>query len=500
MIEKTYNELYIDFLEAEKDLDIKLDKWQVQVVEHEGNAVLRTGRQVGKSTVIARKASGFCTEYVNTVVLILAASQRQSSLLFNKVLQRLTRFNDFIIEKHGNYIDDHEFSGRQNQLKRKEHNRRWGLFEGIPTKTEIRIKQEINRGLLPADEDWTNFNRDEEYVIYSLPAGKTGAYIRGLTIDLRIVDEAAFVAEEVYVAVNPMLAVSKKKRGLGWDILLSTPYGKGGYFYNSCGDDDYREWHISSELCPRIPRDYLTKERNRMSKVEYAQEYLGEFVDEYNQFFPTKLIKKLMTFTNWDRKTEYNVNAAYYLGIDPARYGQDEAAFVSSELHKKIFKIVHCEEKKKAEGKAITSLRDFSLVLHGFFKYKRIFNDDTGVGGGLTDLLQEALGKSRVVGINNASKRVFDSEGERRKGILKEDLYSNALSMMEKSAELMNQGKEPSMLIINNLKLLRSLKSVQFEYTKDRNLRIHGKYTHLAEAFVRCCWAMQSKGLKLFVA
>lgn len=483
-------ELYKEFVIEELEQDIKLDKWQDQVIEHKGNSVLRTGRQVGKSTVIARKASGFCTEYENTVVLILAASQRQSSLLFNKVLSRLTRFHHFIIEKHGNYVDDQEKSGRQNQMLRKEHNRRWGIFDGIPTKTEIRLKNSKNRGKIREDKDWINFNRDEEYVIYSLPAGKSGAYIRGLTIDLRIVDEAAFVPEEVYVAVNPMLAVSKKKRGLGWDILLSTPYGKGGYFYNSCNDDDYREWHISSELCPRIPSDYLKKERDRMSKVEYAQEYLGEFVDEFNQFFSTKLIKSCMTFTAWDRKEEYNHNAAYYLGIDPARYGQDESAFVSGELYHKKFKIVHCEEIKVITGQSLPKLRDFSLILHDQFNYKRIFNDDTGIGGGLTDILQEVLGKSRVVALNNASKRVFDSDGERRKGILKEDLYSNALRMMEKG----------EITIINNLRLLRSLKGIQFEYTKDRNLRIHGKYSHLAEAFVRCCWAMQAKGLKLFVA
>ena len=311
-----------------------------------------------------------------------------------------------------------------------------------------------------------------------------------MKIDLLIADEAAFIPEEVWVAVKPMVAVSKMTRGLGWILLLSTPYGKGGYFYDCCGDVDFRQWHINSELCPRIPRDFLKKERDRMSKAEYAQEYLGEFVDEFNQFFSTKLIKSCMNFTEWNRKEEYNSNAAYYLGIDPARYGQDEAAFVSGELFKKKFKIVHCEEVKVVAGKSLPKLRDFSIILHDQFNYKRIFNDDTGIGGGLTDILQEALGKSRVVALNNASKRVFDQNGEKRKGILKEDLYSNALRMMEKG----------EITIIDNLRLLRSLKCIQFEYTKDRNLRIHGKYTHLAEAFVRCCWAMQAKGLRLFAA
>jgi len=483
-------DLYLRFEELEKETDMALDKWQIQVMDHEGDCALRCGRQVGKSTVIARKAAKISLKYQNTVTLMIAASQRQSGLIFNKVLARLLRFNDFVVNMKGKYREDLEKSARQNKIMKKEHEKRWGVFDNMPTKTEIRLKKFSNWGKLESDNDWEYFRRDEEYVIYSLPAGKTGAYIRGLTIDFRIADEAAFIPEEVWLATNPMLAVQKEKRGLGWDILLSTPFGKGGFFYNCCYDKDYRHWHISSEMCPRIPRDYLAKEKERLNKAEYAQEYLAEFTDDFNQFFPTSLIKKCMTFMNWDIEKDHNPNASYYMGMDPARYGQDEAAFVAGEMLRKKYKVVYCDEKKKISGKAITSLRDYALALNSKFNFRRIFNDDTGVGGGLTDLLQEELGKSKVIGLNNASKRIRLGADERNKGILKEDLYSNALAMMEKG----------DIEIINNLKLLRSLKSVQFEYTKDRNLRIHGKYTHLAEAFVRCCWAWQSKGLKLFVA
>lgn len=484
----SWYKLYQEFEEWEKAHDLVFDKWQQQVLEHEGNCALRCGRQVGKSTVIARKAARFSMKYENTVVLNIAASQRQSNLIFAKIHAHLLRFNEFVLDKAGRYKEDMEKSARQNQLLRKEYERRWSIFDGTPTKTQLNIKKFSNWGKMPTDKDWELFRRDEEYVIYSLPAGKTGAYIRGLKIDLLIADEAAYIPEEVWVAVKPMIAVSKKMKGLGWIVLLSTPFGKGGYFYESCYDTDFRQWHISSELCPRIPKDFLRKEKDRLSKAEYAQEYMAEFIDEFNQFFPTTLIKQSMTFVHWDRNKDLNPNAQYYLGIDPARYGKDEAAFVVSELHNKKWRIVYCDEKKTPAGKAITSLRDYTIALTEHFNFKRIFVDDTGVGGGLTDMLQEVLGKSRVIGINNASKRVFWEGNESRKGILKEDLYSNALAMMERK----------EIEIINNLKLLKSLKGVQFEYTKDRNLRIHGRYTHLAEAFVRACWAKQSKGLKLF--
>lgn len=479
------NDLYHEFENCEIEKGELLDPWQRQVLEHKGNSSIRAGRQVGKSTVVARKASDFAFEFPGSIQLIIAAAQRQSSQLFEKTLSRLELFNQFILKKQGGYQENQRLSIRQNMVARREYDAKFGIFDGMPTKTEVRLKHPDN---MFKDEKDIDISKSGS-IIYSFPAGKTGVFIRGLTVDHLIADEAAFIPEAVWLSVKPMIAVSKKLRGLGWETLLSTPFGKGGHFYETQSDDDFKQWHISSENCPRIPRDFLQKEKNRLSKAEYAQEYLGEFVDEFNQFFPTELIKKCMTFMSWDIKKDYNHNASYYLGIDPARYGEDEAAFVSGELHDKKFKIVHCDERRKVAGKAITSLRDFTVILDNEFKYKRIFNDDTGVGGGLTDLLQEELGKSKVIGLNNASRRYQDEHQEKKKGILKEDLYSNALSMMERG----------NVEIINNLKLLRSLKSVQFEYTTDRNLRIHGKYTHLAEAFVRCCWAWQSKGLKLFI-
>jgi hypothetical protein len=123
------------------------------------------------------------------------------------------------------------------------------------------------------------------------------------------------------------------------------------------------------------------------------------------------------------------------------------------------------------------------------FHFNRIFVDDCGVGGGVLDILIENLGR-KVIGLNNAKKSV-DKEGT-KKQLLKEDLYSNALVLME---------SDPSkMEIIANLKLQRSLKCMTFEYTKDKNLLIYGNYSHLAEAFVRACWCVKSKGLNLYIA
>ena len=419
----------------------KWDTWQEQVLTHEGNITLRTGRQVGKSEVVSSKAMKFALEHPGTTTLIIAASQRQSSLLFEKVRANI----DAECDKNGN------------------------VYKEQPTLTRILL----NNGSK----------------IYSLPAGRTGYFIRGFTIDLLIADEAAYIPETVWNAVIPMIAVSRKLRGMGFIILLSTPFGKGGYFYNSFTDKEFRSFHVSSEDCKRIPKDFLRKEKLRMTKAEYRQEYQGEFTDEWNQFFTTDLIKACMTFIEWSKKDDFNKGAKYYLGVDIARYGGDENAFVVCELFGKRLKIVKCFTTNRI---STTDTIGRIVAVDREFRFSKIFVDDGGLGGGVTDILIEKLGR-KVIGLNNSSKR-FQMQGEeKKKGILKEDLYSNALMLMEtKQIE-----------IISDLDLLKSLKGITYEYgagnSNSRNIKIFGLYSHLAEAMVRACWCIKEKGLNLYI-
>lgn len=410
----------------------KWDKWQQEVLDHKGSITIRSGRQSGKSEVISQKAHDLAVDYPGTVIMIVAASQRQSSLLFEKVSAKI------------------ELAG---------------LCDDKPTMTRIEL---------------VNGSR-----IYCMPTGRTGHFIRGFTIDFLIADEAAFIPEPVWLAVTPMLAVSMKVRGFGWTILLSTPFGKGGYFFESFTDDNFRQFHVSSEDCRRIPRSFLAKERRRMTKQQYAQEYLGEFIEEWNQLFPTKLIKGCMTFFEWNRDVNGVSGANYYLGTDLARYGGDEVAHVVVELHKKRLKAVRCITRERV---STTSTVGEIGVLDDKWDFRRIFIDSGGLGGAVLDQLQDKLGKRRVVGLDNSSKGVIVAGEEKRTKILKEDLYSNCLMLMETGR----------LELIDDLSLLRSLKSITFEYTADKRLKITGSYAHLAEALIRACWCLKDRGLRLY--
>ncbi len=228
------------------------DRWQTQVLEHEGSITIRAGRQVGKSEVISQKAIDFAESNAGTTTMIVAASQRQSSLLFEKVRGRLDAKGTIYAEK--------------------------------PTLTRIILM---------------NGSR-----IYSLPVGRTAYSVRGFTIDLLIADEAAYIPEQVWLAIIPMIATSKKTRGFGWIITISTPFGKVCYFFDTFTDKDFLSIHVSSEDCKRIDKKFLKKQKENLTKEQYRQEYLGEFCDEWHQFFSTKLIKERMTFIEWNLKED----------------------------------------------------------------------------------------------------------------------------------------------------------------------------------------------------
>lgn len=414
---------------------IKWDKWQQQVLDYDGHITIRAGRQVGKSEVISEKAVRFATTNPGTTTLIVAASQRQSSLLFEKVRAKITI----------NYPKQ---------------------YSEQPTLTKIILKNKSR--------------------IYCLPTGRTGHFIRGFTIDMLIADEAAYIPETVWNAVIPMIAVSRKLRKMGHLVLLSTPFGKGGFYFNSFTDPDFRAFHVSSEDCRRIPADFLRKEKERMSKSEYRQEYLGEFTDEWNQLFPTPLIKKCMTFIDWNRKEDGIPNADYYLGQDLARYGGDSVTFVIVEEYKSRLKAVKVLTRERV---STTHTVGETGVLDDKWKFRRIFTDSGGLGGPVLDQLEEKLGKRRVIGLDNSTKGIQVKGEEKRVKILKEDLYSHTLMLMETG----------HLELISNLDLLRSLKSITFEYTADKKIKIFGNYSHLCEALVRACWCLKDKGLNLYV-
>lgn len=217
------------------------DVWQRDVLRsNDRQTILLCSRQAGKSTVSAVLATHTAVYKSAALVLVLSPSLRQSQELFRKVLDCYRC-----------------------------------LDQTVPASAETKLTLELDNGSR----------------IVSLP-GKE-ATIRGFSgVDLLIEDEASRVPDSLYQAVRPMLAVSG-----GRIVLLSTPFGKRGHFYQTwTGDDpDWQRVKITADDVPRIPADWLAQERTRIGDWWYRQEYGCEFVDLDDQVFSTDLIERALS-------------------------------------------------------------------------------------------------------------------------------------------------------------------------------------------------------------
>lgn len=318
-------------------------------------------------------------------------------------------------------------------------------------------------------------------VIMCYAVGLAGEGIRTFTLTDLVIDEAAKMAREVFVALTPMLSITK-----GSLDISSTPRGRQGYFFE-CSDQcpkvkpNFARFYVSHEDCPRHDEEFLQGEREAMTELEFAQEYKAVFLDEYRQLFPDKLIKACMTL----KKGGTLVHGDRYLGADIASMGKDQTVLFSvARLDKRKLRQIDMQITTKTR---LTDTVRTILAADTRFDYRKIYIDSGGLGVGVTHpLLEHEQVRRKIVEINNASRAV-EYDGTKSKRLLKVDLYANLLRLME-------QGK---IEFFEDPEIMLSLKSVQCVEEGGRT-KIFGNYTHIAESITRAAYCMQSKDLNLW--
>jgi hypothetical protein len=134
--------------------------------------------------------------------------------------------------------------------------------------------------------EWANGSR-----VIALP-GKERS-VRSYSANLLIIDEAARVPDDVFSGASPTMAVSK-----GRFVALSTAFAKSGWFYKEWTEGDgYERLSITARDCPRIPPEFLAKERRRMGERWFAMDYLNAFGDDVAAVFSSDDIKAAMSST-----------------------------------------------------------------------------------------------------------------------------------------------------------------------------------------------------------
>lgn len=193
--------------------------WQVPYLESTDNAVILKGRQVGAST----SAAAICIRYVRHFPEFLAAivspSMKQSTEVKLKAKNGLVRLGEDLVQ------DSQDTLGLDNGSR-----------------------------------------------IISLPGSPKS--VRGWSAGLLIIDEAAFLDPETFLAARATVAATG-----GRTIVQSTPISPFGHFFDlfSVPDEGWTKYQVSSEDVSTISPEFLASERAKLTDDEYAQEYLGQF-------------------------------------------------------------------------------------------------------------------------------------------------------------------------------------------------------------------------------
>lgn len=212
---------------ARRRLNFIPDDWQGRVLRSwRKKLILKCSRQSGKSTVAALLSLYEALYKAGRMILLISPSLRQSRELFRKV-------QDFL------------------NVYRERGKDRVRLIED--NKLECQFMNDSRIVSLPAKEQT----------------------IRGFSaVDLIVEDEASRVEDEIYYTIRPMLAVSG-----GRIVLLSTPFGKRGHFYQEWNNPEFEKYDIPALDCPRITKEFLEQERRELGEFYFEQEYQCKFID-----------------------------------------------------------------------------------------------------------------------------------------------------------------------------------------------------------------------------
>ena len=131
--------------------------------------------------------------------------------------------------------------------------------------------------------------------IISLPASQRQVRGYGEGVLLVILDEASFMASEMWTAAH-YTALDERANG-SRIVMLGTPFGSTDHFFRRAflagkeGDPDHSAHHWTYEVNPRLDREYLERQRDRVSPAEWHAEVLGEWSEAVGQLIPDATIE-----------------------------------------------------------------------------------------------------------------------------------------------------------------------------------------------------------------
>jgi DNA or RNA helicases of superfamily II len=226
---------------------------------------------------------------------------------------------------------------------------------------------------------------------------------------LFVVDEASGVADPIMETILGTLTGPENKL-----LMCGNPTRTAGVFYDSHNRDRsrFKVHKVDSRDSKRTSRDniqMLIDKYGAESDVVRVRVY-GEFPKAESDAFIALEIVELAAGA-----TVEPVGDTLHLGVDVARFGDDETT-IAPRIGMKVFdlRVYNKQDTMATAGRVIAAGKE---MLRSFTQLRNVVItvDDSGVGGGVTDrlnevILEERLYDWRVIPINNGSRPTDDEE------------------------------------------------------------------------------------------
>jgi len=308
----------------------------------------------------------------------------------------------------------------------------------------------------------TGFNYNDEHFAIGFSTNEPDKFQGHHSPHILVVfDEGPGVKPDIWEASNGLLTSPHSRF-----LAIGNPTTPNGPFYEAFKSDLYNKITISCLECPNVIENKIifpglvTKEWVEERKKEwgenspiYKARVLGEFpIEGEDTLIPLSWVERAIAKQITPKPTD-----AIVMGIDVARYGSDHTAFLI--MHGR--KIIHISG---YVGKATTKTVGKAILLCKEYKCSKIIVDDSGVGGGVTDMLVERFDEKsgiNVIGVN------FGSQTDEK------DKYENLKSQIFWS--LRQDFEHNEIDLPDHERLLQELPSLMYEITSKGRLKIVGK-------------------------
>lgn len=279
---------------AKELLNVELQEYQTEMLRkilNQKRVCIVAGRGTGKSFTVAIACLYISITTSNQKILIISPAQRQSDLLYNKIL---------------------EFIGRNNEL-----------FNSVEKSNQESCK-------------FTNNS-----TLYPLPST---TFIRGFqNVDFIFCDESAYFLnpDAVWASIEPMLAIKNDKGEYGALVVVGSPSGKMGKLWECFNDPLYAKMQIPSTINKYISQKWIEEQRMSMPTAIFECEIMANFSESVDNFFSTETILKCSK--EYDFTSFPAPDMEYFLGVDIGRIKDSSVLTVLSkdkDGHSRVEKIL----------------------------------------------------------------------------------------------------------------------------------------------------------------